>query len=400
MADIGYGHENFENFNEFPDLSGTQRKISAVAGEPIAKVISSDSQSPVRPLFQNRGPLKSLETSPFSYQSLRYPLDVEDNAQYGYFIKFNILMAARSQYAEKLSFGDESKAKELRDQQGHILETRFTEGVGAIKNVILGKSNTPTDPNSSQRVQTTALNIPFRRQTISTGQSISLYMPDILTMDLNQNWDSADISATRLGKAGQGLTTITTAIGLGKELLGAATTGGTEAVLDKFNEEMKGKSAAVVGEAIGNLIGSEALGLAVSGYAMNPAFEVLYKAPDLRSFQFDFIFAPRNRKEAEAAIAIIQMFKFHSSPEMAGGTDLGRFYIPPSEFNIEMIGRNGEIWQLGRILPNCVLTTVSVNYGQSGQFAVFDDGTPTNIQMRLEFKETELLTKNRVEEGY
>ena len=50
-------------------------------------------------------------------------------------------------------------------------------------------------------------------------------------------------------------------------------------------------------------------------------------------------------------------------------------------------------------ITTCVLTSVDVNYTPSGVRS-FEDGAPTQIQMGLTFRETEILTKEKINQGY
>ena len=55
------------------------------------------------------------------------------------------------------------------------------------------------------------------------------------------------------------------------------------------------------------------------GQADNPYMEVLFDAMQLRTFTYNFIFAPKNEKETEEVQKIIQIFRFHMAPELRGG---------------------------------------------------------------------------------
>jgi hypothetical protein len=50
-------------------------------------------------------------------------------------------------------------------------------------------------------------------------------------------------------------------------------------------------------------------------------------------------------------------------------------------------------------IATCVLTNCSVDY-TPGAVKSFRDGAPTQITMSLSFTETELMTKERIDEGY
>jgi|GEM_PF-6426644 len=341
--------------------------------------------NPINPLFAQKGTgaLSALEESKFKYSQLRYPLDVDSNKRFSYWMKFNVLMSMRSKYAEKLSFGDSDQFRTMKDQQDAIWKTREAGNVN----------------REGAGWQVSQF---FRPQVVGTKQSILLYMPDTLNWNFKNSWDEANVQEI-MGKSGLALEALNTGRSWISGIMKAVTGNAGNLFAGKANTTLAAGAESV---ATGLGLGDAGTNLAVqaTGYAFNPGVEVLYKSPTLREFQFEFIFAPRNKKEAESVIEIIQMFKFHSAPEFISN-DAGRYYIPPSQFDIGFYGRmgdgsTGEIWQLGKIKSQCVLDNVTVNYGQSGKFAVFEDGTPTNIQLQLNFKETSYITKEDVEQGF
>lgn len=369
----------------YGDLTPTEQQESKAS----RNISISTGPNPINPLFARTvavGPQSELETSRFTYKTLKYPLDVESNKRFGYYIKFDVLMNLRSKYAEKLSFGDTQQLSTLNAERQKFLENRYTTAKSAFS-------------QESQSVKPTTVGSLFKSQTTKTQQSISLYMPDTLNWSFQNHWDETNISE-KFGKAGMALTAGSLGASMFKNR-GELPPLKPEDILKFFEQNRTATSGlALSAEFLGTQLGAEQLGLAAVGFALNPNIEVLYKQPKLREFQFEFIFAPRNKQEADTALAIIQMFKFHSAPEFTGAADLGRFYIPPSQFNIQFMGRDGELWQLGKVLPACALTNVVVNYTYGGKFSVFEDGTPTNIQLQLNFMETAFITKEDVELGY
>lgn len=156
-----------------------------------------------------------------------------------------------------------------------------------------------------------------------------------------------------------------------------------------------GKSiAAAVG--ISQLFGGGALS-AGFGLAANPRKEQIFKGVDFRTFSFDYQLYPRSASEARNILDIIQTFKFHAHPEFK---DSGGFlYIYPSEFDIVFYQGDSENLTLPRI-ASCVLLDVTVNYTPNGMFNTFEDGTPTQINLTLNFRELSILTKENIADGY
>lgn len=187
-------------------------------------------------------------------------------------------------------------------------------------------------------------------------------------------------------------------------LIGALTQG---SVSDQLQGERRNDltrilalSAARLPQGIANIFGadfalSEALQVGAS-VAPNPFREQVFRNVENRTFRFDYKFFPRSPNEAQAVKNIIQKFKFHMHPEISSGK---LFYIYPSTFDIAYYYQGYENRNLHRI-STCVLERMSVDYG--GQtWNTFGDGMPTEINLSLEFRELERLTKERIDkEGF
>ena len=177
-----------------------------------------------------------------------------------------------------------------------------------------------------------------------------------------------------------------------KELGGAAT---------DFAIEAARRSGAAFVEALAGSEGAIQLLNRTLGQADNPFMEVLFSSMGVREFTYNFNFAPRNSDETTEVQQIIQLFRFHMAPEMQGAN--ARYLTLPSEFDIHYMfkgpkGQGLENDYFNRI-ATCVLVSVDVNYTPNGVRS-FEDGSPTQIQMGLTFRETEILTKEKINQGY
>jgi hypothetical protein len=182
--------------------------------------------------------------------------------------------------------------------------------------------------------------------------------------------------------------------------------GGSSAVdtnrMQMANEALQGvglglsQSLGSLASAIGMNLNPANIASATSSRTPNPFREQLFKAVDARTFRFEYKFLPRSKSEADNVRRIIDTFKFHMHPEISTG---GLFYIYPSEFNIVYYWRGKENLNMNRI-STCVLENMHVDYG-GASFNTFDDtGMPTEVNLKLTFKETETLTKERIQNGY
>jgi hypothetical protein len=149
--------------------------------------------------------------------------------------------------------------------------------------------------------------------------------------------------------------------------------------------------------------------LGIGGLAVNPQIFCLFRGVDLRTFQFDFIFSPKSKAEAANVRQIIKAFRFHAAPEIDAYS--GRYFIPPSIFNIEYmyapIGANDNPNNVNTGKPNenifrmmtLVLQKLAVDYAPFG-WSTYNDGMPVQTHLSMVFKETEILTKAKVNRNF
>ena len=148
-------------------------------------------------------------------------------------------------------------------------------------------------------------------------------------------------------------------------------------------------AGAISGTAIGALGGNvdaNQLIARASGQILNPNLELLFNGVGLRTFPMSFQFFPRNKQEGMVVLNIIRTLKFEMAPSRTTKSGNGVFIKQPSIFQLTYKQGNGPHPFLNRFLP-AVLSDMKVNYSASGTFSAFYDGTPTHMQVDLQFKE-------------
>ena len=148
-------------------------------------------------------------------------------------------------------------------------------------------------------------------------------------------------------------------------------------------------AGAISGTAIGALGGNvdaNQLIARASGQILNPNLELLFNGVGLRTFPMSFQFFPRNKQEGMVVLNIIRTLKFEMAPSRTGEGRTGVFIKQPSVFQLTYKQGKGPHPFLNRFLP-AVLSDMKVNYSASGTFSAFYDGTPTHMQVDLQFKE-------------
>jgi hypothetical protein len=361
-----------------PGLFGTLSN-GIQAGVDLGKAIADGIANIGQPESRPQGEHKSKEKRKYDYTFKQYPGDLDSkSSRHPYWMTFYInkqeLSTFRNESSEQIF--DKKTDKAIRS----VAQINASLGNNLQKN--FGKSNT----------------FGFGRKTQRTAVAIRLFMPDSLNWSYSNKFNDANLSDIN----GMGLLSTLTAIPpLYRSSTEAAKKGGTAGVLASLQSPQARNAAGVGAELTDQLSGMEkGFGASVLGIAVNPQVDVIYVSPELRQFTFDFLFSPQTEKEAVDIAEIIHLFKFHSAPEMlGGGIGIGRYYVPPAEFDIEF-----SVNTMGKI-STCVLQNITLDYTPSGT-AFYDNkksaGThhPVNTRMTLQFRELEFMTKELIDRGF
>ena len=138
------------------------------------------------------------------------------------------------------------------------------------------------------------------------------------------------------------------------------------------------------------------------GQIMNPNMELLFNGPSVRQFSFNFLLAPRSKKEQDQVVNIIRFFKQGMSPTKS---EQNMFLKSPNTFRLRYIHRKSGEDSEHKFLTKfkeCALTSTGVNYTPNTNYATFPDGGMVAYQLTLTFQELEPIFNNdyaKVEEG-
>lgn len=297
----------------------------------------------------------------YQYRVYQYPInDLGVGQRHPYFMTFYINTQDLSKYNNKTSKG---------------LPPLSTAEIHARTSRTLAKNLKDTG-------------IGFGRKTHRTNAAIRLFMPNTLSWNFRNSFEHIDLSGLPGTSLGQSLAA---APALGRSLAEGFVQGGFKGGLASLNS-IAGRqglgAVAELGEGVAGL-GSQGA-LSAFGIAINPQVDVIFKSPELRTFNFEFLFAPRSLAEATKVQEIIQLFRFHAAPELLAGEGLGRYFVPPSEFDIEF-----SINTLGKI-STCVLEDIAVDYAPTGGAHFYNSDHPIMSRMTLQFRELEFITKELI----
>ena len=122
----------------------------------------------------------------------------------------------------------------------------------------------------------------------------------------------------------------------------------------------------------------------------------------IMSFQYTFKMTPKDRKEVDMIRKIIFAFKSNMMPEFVGDNRGGRRLLVPNTFDIAYMYLGSQNLHLHNI-STCVLENMNVTYG-GDRYKTFegreDGAPPVETTITLNFKEMELITRERVFEGF
>ena len=262
-----------------------------------------------------------------------------------------------------------------------------------------------------------------------TEDCIVLYMPNQLTTNYSSAYREGEIGSLLGGGVMAAGQMITGGIGgqlanfgnvLGKALKDPFSAQAQQSVVDSAVDIANNLNSTAVPYALGAVSdlalgalnqASKAAGIGdirggydkLSNRQMNQFLEAMFTGIGFRKFSYMFKFAPKSVEEAQEVDAIIRMFKFHMLPEIPMN-DFGRYFRTPSDFDIHYMFRGEENTFLNK-LATCVCLNVDVNYTPNGYQTMRPmrgrPGAPmSQIDMKLDFMETELITKEKILEGF
>ena len=388
-------------FNQLSKLKGNifgGKGNTGVTKPPATQVQDIDLQS---------SPTGILNVDPFQGERLSYPMNVQNNYQNGHYMLFYVNVQDKTKYkytngptakstnaALKGLSEDETRYQILQSiKSGKEVDPNFkSDSKGSTTSKVYideydgSETVVETDHSKSKLGVSSAFN-----NTHRITDSVAMYLPPSV-----EDTTTANYNDSKTGIAGFLVATGVAAKGGDAAKIAKSLVAGTEGILG----DMAAKSIGAVAELAG-AEGGEALVKKAFGEADNPYMEVLFDSMSLRTFTYNFNMAPRNEQEAYEVQKIIQLFRFHMAPELRPG--INRYLGLPSQFDIHYMflsrdGNTSENNYYNRV-ATCVLQDCKVNYTPNGVKS-FEDGGPTATTMSLTFKEIELLTKDKIAEGY
>ena len=270
----------------------------------------------------------------------------------------------------------------------NINSNSYSEGVGFG---LAANTNKQGLPKIKEGLQVISVK---RRPTRRLDTCIALYMPNTLNATYGARYEDQAISplaagavdfANEYAKSGS----LVTAFGEAKEKL-----------TEDLSKRMILAGLGLI-DALGVTGAREALEIG-SGEVITDRMEMAFKNVNRRNFTYNFKLMPKNSREADEIRNIITMFKVNMLPEMKKGRQLNTMNFP-NTFDIRYMYAGKDNDYIHRV-STCVLETMTVTYG-GDRYKTFkphnSEGAPVvETTINLNFKELEIITRERALEGY
>ena len=339
-------NSNLKLSNFTPNTINQNREPKSTSEEGATRV----DQTPYSPTTADKN--KSLEESEFEYNQnskfsiLRYPkFDIYEDTDY---LKIDVVRYVPLGFTiqkDVIKKGLKRSKGQYKDETGKLKDS--------LGSILLPIPQSISDTNSTG----------WGQDSINVGAAYAMGVAnDVITSD---NFFKGILSAIK--QAGVDIGTL-------------AQDGSTR---DAIN--------AGFGAAAANLFGGntsfEGVLARSSGQILNPNTELLFNGVKLRSFNFTFALAPRNKDEATDIKKIIKILKTNMAPTTnSGGVVKGLFLKSPNVFQLTYMKGPSEHPHLNKFII-AALTNMQVNYTASGTYATYDNGMPVYMTMTLSFQE-------------
>ena len=212
--------------------------------------------------------------------------------------------------------------------------------------------------------------------TTRTIGTVILPIPGGIQDSVGVGWGESRMTPLDMAKANVALSTVEGGIGKGVAAAGSA----AENVAGAFGDNKKALAAVIAGMAAGagNML------TRTTGAIANPNMELLFNGPQLRTFSFQFLLAPRNDAEAKDIIRIIRFFKQGMAPIR---TKSRLFLRSPHTFQLSYRNSKGDDHKYLNKFKECALGSFGVNYTPNGNYSTYEDGVMTAYQMTMSYRE-------------
>ena len=391
-------------------LKGAAQGIAGRALRKVAGNIRNGLLGTTQRGGSNLSDTAGLTNTKFSTKNFSFPIDVEGppgTGNQGHYVIFYI----NQQTNAKLTFGEPETAEGRKNMEkgakqhginvkkdnaasaaGVVTDNAATDPM-AIKNGTVKAKEQKAIDAATQRLKKISTVQVQRPPTVRMDTAITLYMPPSVQVSYGANYTDTEIGAAAAVGA-QAYNDIVSGKSLGDTVNKSLKSLGPE-----LGDGMIRKALGAI-DMIPGLEGALEVVEMQRGFIKAPRMELAFKGIPKRSFQYDFKMLPKSAEEAEEIQKIVRAFKLNMLPEMVQGS--ANRLTMPNTFDIQYMYNGGENQYLHKI-STCVLESMNVTYG-GDRYKTFEANAngapPVEVQITLAFKEMDLITREKANQGF
>ena len=368
----------------------------------------------------------ALTKNKVDVETFKFPMDIEGkegakNSNHGHYIMFfiNETVGSSLRFAGDVAKkGDKHMSKELSDRKipnfinemksdvktGKSIRSKqlfdklsmVSDNGGFIGNIAQNQLNEQFGGNRKNFKDGGKVISVNRKATKRLNTAIAMYMPQQLSVTYGSRYVDTEISPLggALGDAVSGI--IDKSIGSASDFYNRF----QNKIPEEFKRRLILKGLSAI-DGLGLTGVREAFEIN-QGEVIADRMELAFKNVNRRTFTYNFKMIPKSKEEADEIRKIIYAFKFNMLPEMVNGRASATMSFP-NTFDIEYRYQNTDNDYIHRV-STCVLENMTVSYG-GDRFKTFEgvegEGAPVvETSINLTFKELELITRERIAEGF
>lgn len=209
---------------------------------------------------------------------------------------------------------------------------------------------------------------------------VYLYMPSDIAMASNVSWDTQDLKNLSIGA------------GLTEDGISGMFGKGADLTTQKAKEAWKSFLSTITGSGVSGTDFNDFQSKQID----NPYKKFLFRGVDFRNFGLEWTFIPHNEKQVDTIKEIQKRFLKATYPDR--GEYSWRLEYPLIVVITPMY-RGEEHPHLRKYKPS-VITSVDINYTDSGKYVAFRNAYPVVTRMTLNLSEIEVILREDIEAGY
>ena len=391
-------------------LKGAAQGIAGRALRKVAGNIRGGLLGTTQRGGSNLSDTAGLTNTKYSTKNFSFPIAVEGppgTGNQGHYVIFYV----NQQTNAKLAFGEPETAEGRKNmekgakqhginvakdnnaqQAGIIAANKATDPMAQRNGTTSSKEQKAIDKNIEKYKKISTVRVQ-RPPTVRMDTAITLYMPPSVQVSYGAEYTDTEIGAAAAigAQAYQDI--------VGGKSLGDTVNKSLKSLGPEIGDGMIRKALGAI-DMIPGLEGAMEVVEMQRGFIKAPRMELAFKGIPKRSFQYDFKMLPKSAEEAEEIQKIVKAFKLNMLPEMVQGS--ANRLTMPNTFDIQYMYAGAENQYLHKI-STCVLETMNVTYG-GDRYKTFEANAngapPVEVAISLAFKEMDLITREKANQGF